>query len=153
MRALLIHGWVNFLPLIFIEPPIIVGGLRPVEVVLPYNYWIPGSGPHPLGMVIHGFSRNSHYMAGMFKLETPFLENGIVYMTPIGIRDGLGYHFWSATDACCDFANQGRDDSKYLSRLIREVQSKVLIDPSRIYLIGHSNGAFMSHRMGCEHSD
>lgn len=47
LKALLIHGWFAFLPAIFIEPPIIVGGLRPVQVILPDNYGMPGSGPHP----------------------------------------------------------------------------------------------------------
>lgn len=84
LKALLIHGWFAFLPAIFIEPPIIVGGLRPVQVILPDNYGMPGSGPHPLAMVIHGFNRNPDYMVE-FGLEAPLLENGIVYMAPIGI--------------------------------------------------------------------
>ena len=50
-------------------------------------------------------------------------------------------------------SRQGRDDSAYLAGVIAEIQAKLPIDPRRIYVAGHSNGAFMSYRMACDHAD
>jgi polyhydroxybutyrate depolymerase len=45
------------------------------------------------------------------------------------------------------------DDSSYLSSVITEIEAQYTIDPKRVYLVGHSNGAFMSYRMACDHAD
>ena len=45
------------------------------------------------------------------------------------------------------------DDVGYLSGLIAEAEQTYNIDPKRVYLIGHSNGGFMSFRMACEASE
>jgi polyhydroxybutyrate depolymerase len=61
--------------------------------------------------------------------------------------------FWNATDACCNFYSSTVDDSKYLSDLITEMIATYNVDVKRVYLIGHSNGGFMAHRMACEHGN
>ena len=45
------------------------------------------------------------------------------------------------------------DDSSYLESLIEEIEAAAQIDTKRVYLIGHSNGGFMSYRMACDHAD
>jgi len=37
--------------------------------------------------------------------------------------------------------------------VIAAVSAKYSVDPARVYLAGHSNGAFMSFRMACDHAD
>ncbi len=37
--------------------------------------------------------------------------------------------------------------------LVTDVESAYPVDPDRIYLMGHSNGAFMAYRMACEHAE
>jgi polyhydroxybutyrate depolymerase len=64
-----------------------------------------------------------------------------------------GARFWNATDACCDVDASGVDDSSYLAGLINEIGSHVAVDPRRVFVVGHSNGAFMSYRMACDHAD
>ena len=44
------------------------------------------------------------------------------------------------------------DDSAYVLSIIQAVQSKFNIDPKKIYLVGHSNGGFMSYRAAHDHS-
>lgn len=60
--------------------------------------------------------------------------------------------FWNASDACCDFYHTGTDASGYLHQLLETVKSRYPVDPDRVYLIGHSNGAFIAYRMACEHA-
>jgi polyhydroxybutyrate depolymerase len=45
------------------------------------------------------------------------------------------------------------DDVGYLRGLIEEAKLTYNIDAKRVYLMGHSNGGFMSFRMACEASE
>lgn len=45
------------------------------------------------------------------------------------------------------------DDVGFLGELIERVQREIRIDPKRIYVAGHSNGAGMAYRFGFERSD
>ena len=48
---------------------------------------------------------------------------------------------------------QDVDDSTYLRGVIADVAAHHRVDPRRIYVVGHSNGGFMSYRMACDHAD
>lgn len=67
--------------------------------------------------------------------------------------DGSGNQFWDAGLACCNFTGTPVDDLGYLRGLIEEALEEQPIDPDRVYLLGHSNGGFMSYRLGCELAD
>ncbi|MBF8296694.1 MAG: hypothetical protein HW389_3239, partial [Bacteroidetes bacterium] len=45
------------------------------------------------------------------------------------------------------------DDVGFLGELMERVQREIGIDPKRIYVAGHSNGAGMAYRLGFERSD
>jgi polyhydroxybutyrate depolymerase len=45
------------------------------------------------------------------------------------------------------------DDSAYLRKLIDAMKEQYSVNDRRVYLIGHSNGAYMSHRMAMDHPD
>jgi len=95
-------------------------------------------------------------MEGLFGLTNEANNRGYIYCYPDGLASLTGIRYWNATDACCC---QGfpftscEDDVGYLTDLIALLQSTYSIDPTRIHLIGHSNGGFMSHRMACERAD
>lgn len=128
-----------------------VGGARPVKVHVPAAYK-PGT-PMPLVLLLHGYSVNGAIQdiyLGITKLSD---ARGFLYAHPDGTIDSKGNHFWNATDGCCDFDGSNVDDSAYLSGLIAEIEGKLTVDPKRVFLIGHSNGGFMSHRMACDHAD
>jgi len=59
-------------------------------------------------------------------------------------------HFWNATDACCDFAHSGVDDVAYLSAVVADMRARYRVDDARIFVLGYSNGGFMTHRLLCE---
>jgi polyhydroxybutyrate depolymerase len=105
----------------------------------------------PLVIGLHGYTSNSTEMESYFKLVAESDERGFLYAMPDGTTDRRGDQFWNATNACCDFNASGVDDSAYLSKLIETVQDSYSVD--RVFLIGHSNGGYMAHRMACEHAD
>jgi polyhydroxybutyrate depolymerase len=128
----------------------IAGGDRPVTVHVP-----PGLDPAgaPLLILLHGYTASGAMSEQYLRLRRVAEAACVVYAFPDGTRDRRGNRFWNATDVCCDFGRTGVDDERYLADLIREITSMVAVDPRRVYLIGHSNGGFMAHRMACAHAD
>jgi polyhydroxybutyrate depolymerase len=64
--------------------------------------------------------------------------------------DSSGRRFWNATDGCCDFERREIDDVGYIDAVIDDMRAQYNIDPRRIFLLGHSNGGFMAHRLACD---
>jgi polyhydroxybutyrate depolymerase len=127
-----------------------VGGARPVTVHLPSPE--PAS-LAPLIVLLHGYGASASEIEEYFRLGRVAAARGIVLAAPEGTFDSDGRRFWNATDACCDLDGSGIDDVGYLADLIEEIRAVANVDPKRIYLVGHSNGGFMSFRMACERAD
>jgi len=126
-------------------------GDRPFTLVLPNNYQ-PNT-PAPLIIGLHGYTAESPYAQSYFELGKVADQNGILTVYPTGSKDSNGYLFWNATPACCNFDSSTVDDEAYLLSIIDSVSKDYAVDPARIYIVGHSNGGFMAHRMACNQSD
>ena len=127
------------------------GGARPVSVRVPDGY--DPKKPAPLLLMLHGFSASGLSFELYLKMINIADKHGFFYVAPDGTEDSKHLRFWNATDACCDNDHTGVDDVKYLTDLVSEIRSVYAIDPKRIYILGHSNGGFMAHRLACEHSE
>jgi polyhydroxybutyrate depolymerase len=127
----------------------VAGGERPVPVHVPAGVDPAGA---PLLLVLHGFTSNGAEMESWLPLGAAADRRGVVWAYPEGTANERGERFWNATDACCGFGSDV-DDSAYLAALIDEIATKTPIDRRRVYIVGHSNGGFMSHRMACDHAD
>jgi polyhydroxybutyrate depolymerase len=103
--------------------------------------------------MLHGYTSSGDEHEAYFRIGAEAQARGIVYLRPDGTRNGDGQQFWNATDACCDFDPSGVDDSGYLAGLVEEVGRVADIDPKRVFVVGHSNGGFMSFRVACDHAD
>lgn len=130
---------------------VVYPGERPFTLVLPSNYQ-PGT-PAPLIIGLHGYTAESPYAQNYFALGKVADEKGILTVYPSGSKDTNGYLFWNATPACCNFDSNSVDDEAYLLSIIDSVSKDHTVDLARIYIIGHSNGGFMAHRMACNQSD
>ncbi|GAA4607364.1 polyhydroxybutyrate depolymerase [Actinoplanes octamycinicus] len=124
---------------------------RPVTVHVPESY--DPARPAPLVVALHGYTSDAAELEGYLRLTPESDRRGFVYAYPDGSADDRGERYWNATDACCAFGSPQPDDSGYLSGLISTIQATYRIDRARVYLIGHSNGAFMAFRMACDHAD
>ena len=123
---------------------------RPFEVVVPTSY--DGSVAVPLVVLLHGYTASGALQEVYFKMRPLAETRGFLYVHPDGTTDIAGNKFWNGTDACCNLAGAIVDDSAYVAALIANVQRRYKVDPKRIFLVGHSNGGFMSYRMACDHA-
>ncbi|MDA2963156.1 MAG: UbiA family prenyltransferase [Actinomycetota bacterium] len=125
----------------------ILGGDRPVTVVLPTQYL--KQNPAPLLINLHGYSGDSTSQSRFTFLDKAAQERGVIYVAPDGLQDSKGNRFWSAFAACCNFNSNPVDDAAYIKSLIDQISKRVSVDSARIYLFGHSNGHFMSYKFAC----
>lgn len=127
-------------------------GRGELPLTIPANY--DGNTPAPLIVLLHGYASSGagqdSYM-GFSKIADQY---GFFLVAPDGGKESGGdqNRFWNASDACCNFFASEVDDSGYVLRIINKLKSEYNIDPSQIYLIGHSNGGFMSYRAAHDHS-
>lgn len=132
------------------DPPLVIGGdERPAEVDIPTDYDPTVS--HPLVMVLHGHGADGLSQTGYFQLFDFVDEKQFVLIYPDGTLNEDDERYWNGA-GCCD-PTGSVDDVTYLSGLIEEAKQTYNIDSNRVYLIGHSNGGFMSFRMVCEASE
>ena len=128
-----------------------LGGARPTTMQVPPTI-APGQ-TYPLILVLHGYGATGFLQQSYFELKPPPITGGAFVLAPDGMVDSFGHQFWNAGPECCDLGNTGVDDVAYLGGLIDEALAKFPIDKNRVFIVGHSNGAFMAYRMACERAD
>ncbi len=126
-------------------------GDRPYKLIVPVTY--DKSKAAPLILALHGYTSTGDEIESYLKLESAAEKRGALYVHPDGSKDSSGLRFWNATPACCNFYGSTVDDEEYLMSIIDEVSKKYNVDQKRIFIVGHSNGGFMAHRMACTNSD
>lgn len=108
--------------------------------------------PMPLLVALHGGMGNAY----QFMHETGFNsiaeKEGFIVVYP----DGLGllpdsYHMWNS-GTIEPALKKGYQDVAFIEALIAHLESGYSINSSRIYIMGHSNGAMMAYRMAGEDS-
>ncbi len=122
----------------------------------PYKYKVPSrydaSKPTPLLIMLHGLSASGDINELILHLAPLAESKNFLYAFPDGTKNPLGIRFWNATDFCCNFFGSTVDDVAYISAVIDDMASRYNVDKKRVFLVGHSNGGYMSHRMACDRS-
>lgn len=131
--------------------PTVYGGARPATLQTPGE--LEAGRTYPLTLVLHGYSANGFVQQAYLQLGDLAQAETRFVLAPDGTVDSNNRQFWNADPACCDFGNTGVDDVAYLGGLIDAVSADWPIDPKRIQVVGHSNGAFMAYRLACERAD
>jgi polyhydroxybutyrate depolymerase len=128
-------------------------GRGDVPLIVPNTYNAELSAP--LIVLLHGYGSSGAGQDDYMKFSALANRFGFLLATPDGTVETAGEkrRFWNASKACCNFFETQLDDSAYVMNIIKIVQAQYNIDSRRIYLIGHSNGGFMSYKTAYEHSD
>jgi polyhydroxybutyrate depolymerase len=124
---------------------------RPYQSRAPSSY--DGSRAMPLVILLHGYGASGSVQAAYFGFNALYESRNFLFAYPDGTLNRNSQRYWNATNGCCDFTNSGVDDVAYITAIIDDMSARYRVDPRRIFIVGHSNGGFMSHRMGCDRAN
>jgi polyhydroxybutyrate depolymerase len=120
---------------------VLVGGLeRPFIIYVPPTY--DSRKTYPLIVAFHGRTNSNAQVRQYFGLEAAMPEAIILY--PSGLKNGRSF----------TWANRGDDgnalrDFALFDELLRITQFYYCINPSRIFVVGHSLGAYFANSVAC----
>ena len=128
-------------------------GRGELPVTVPDDY--DAATPAPLIVLLHGYTSSGAGQDSYMGFSAIADTYGFLLVSPDGDKESGGdeNRFWNASSACCNFFQSDVDDSAYILSIIKEVKADFNVDANRVYLIGHSNGGFMSYRAAYDHSE
>jgi polyhydroxybutyrate depolymerase len=141
------------------------GRTRTAIIMVPRSAAIPRNG-WPLVLMLHGAGGSSKNVLESTGWAERGEKEGIVMVFPNGTpRDesrpesfSRNPQTWnsgakeSLSSGVSSAAAKNIDDVGFLTQLLQRVCRQLTIDPSRIYVAGHSNGAQMAYRFASERS-
>jgi polyhydroxybutyrate depolymerase len=131
----------------------VTAGRGDLPLTVPSSY--TADTPAPLIVLLHTYGRTGKIQDDYMGLSALADAYGFIMVAPDGTPSQAANNplFWNASSACCNWEGQELDDSTYLLHLIEAVKADYAIDPKRVFVVGHSNGAFMAHRLAHDHSE
>lgn len=106
----------------------------------------------PLLIFLHGLGASGKLAFDGLQLAAFGARERVFVVAPDGNVDRQKRQFWNA-GACCNFDHQPIDDVARLGQLIDGWRARPDVDPSRVYVMGHSNGGFMTELLACALGD
>lgn len=125
----------------------------------PFKLFVPSAaasaGPMPLLIVLHGGLGNADYMESALGMNPVADRNNLMvaYLNGTGGERKImqNRRTWNAGACCGPARDQSIDDIGYIANFIDYMIKNRGADPSRIFLMGHSNGSMMAYRYACQH--
>lgn len=119
-----------------------------------YRVHVPSIAPpaegSPMLIVLHGGGGNGKQVERSTGFSQLADREGFVVVYPDGSGRLPRRLSWNAHN-CCAYAHaEDIDDVGFISALIDALIPAYAIDPARVYITGHSNGAMMTFRLACE---
>lgn len=136
---------------------IIDGRIRHWWTFVPDAYTRGRKEKYPLVIAIHGFTCHGEFfannsgwnMVGQERDAFVVYPSAYPYQTTDHGRDGrfVPTPEWNAGGMPGGVRKDGPDELHYFRCLLEDIQKNYPIDPERIYVTGHSNGAMMTQRL------
>lgn len=120
-----------------------------------YQLFVPsaGDGRRALVIALHGGGGNGAQLARSAGLIDKAAREGFILALPEGASRFGKLETWNA-GGCCAYAMREKvDDVGFIRTLIDEIERTQPVDPTRIYVVGMSNGGMMAERVAIELGD
>lgn len=123
---------------------------REVDMFVPQD--LPQAGARSLLVILHGGGGNSNAVRHSLKMDGVAEKYGflVAYLNGDPMLRSQNRHTWNAGECCGISVRENDDDVGYIVSAIREIERQYGVSPSRVYGMGHSNGAMMTQRVMCE---
>jgi polyhydroxybutyrate depolymerase len=121
----------------------------------PFHFRVPAGNdgtPKPLVVVLHGIGVTGAYQQQYFEMTDLADQRGFFVAYPDGTRNAAGAQFWNGINCCQTDLYGPVDDVGFIDDMITFLRGRFAIDPRRIFIIAHSNGAFLANKYACERS-
>lgn len=122
------------------------GGLeRAFDVHVPASY--DPARPAPVVFDFHGYTSNKEQQAFLSRMNEASDAHGFVAVHPQGTGASPS---WNAGACCGTAVTEGVNDVGFVDAMLEALETRLCVDPARVYATGFSNGGFLSHRLACE---
>lgn len=101
--------------------------------------------PLPLVIALHGWTASATMAEQYMRMGDESEKDGFILVAPDGLGAPQG---WNA--GFIDLSGKHANEVQFISALIDKVETEVGIDPDRVYVAGHSNGAFLAHLLASQ---
>jgi len=134
----------------------------------PRQYWVADPAPKaktmanngiPLVILLHGHGGSAQQLLGRGLGAAPLSEwlaiaahDDLVVIAAEGAKGSDDKQGWNDCRADAS-SNPPADDVAFIAALIDRAQAENHVDPTRVYVMGMSNGGFMAFRLGIELPD
>jgi len=117
-----------------------------------YLYYVgtgvkPGSAV-PLVVNMHGLTNTPQLQEGFSQMNPVADTNGFVVVYPAGLNASF-----NAGDCCGESSATGVDDVGFVRAVVADAESRICVDPKRVYETGFSNGGMMAYQLACNAAD
>jgi polyhydroxybutyrate depolymerase len=97
----------------------------------------------PLVVVLHGWTASGALAEAYTRFGEKADQEGFFLVSPDGLGRPAG---WNA--GFLDLSGKKQDDVAFIETILNTVEKEVGVDPDRVYVAGHSNGAMLAHLIG-----
>jgi polyhydroxybutyrate depolymerase len=123
-----------------------VGGMdRSYLLTVPTRY--SSNDPHPLIVAFHGRTNSNERVRGYYGLDRAADDYVIAY--PAALQHDTGTYHWSSPGNKISTLR----DVAFFDAIVEELADSYCIDMDKIYVVGHSLGAWMANSVACSRGD
>jgi polyhydroxybutyrate depolymerase len=126
----------------------VAGAQRTADVHVPASY--DPTTPTAVVLDFHGLGGTAAQEAALTGANAEADAQGFVSVHP---QSATNPGSWNAGSCCGTASLDNIDDMSYVTALLDQLDAQLCVDDNRVFSMGMSNGAYMSHRLGCELAD